>query len=202
MVVQGRRTAYTGGRQPGPTLRKGAIHENPQSHRGDSAGSRQHQRVRQQLPETHEGNRRGARQGSQAERRADVAGNRDREPSRHAADDPSAVLQHAEPVDRGRPAGRARAEWRGEHRVQSARARHAVEQIFGRHSAGLPRSETDRFPEGKLRHAGSRREASQAERYRGRPRPVAGTAGARMGAARRTRYVRAFLCLAANRAPA
>ncbi len=117
-------------------------------------------------------------------------GDRDPRRARHAAADPPAVLLAAEPLDRARPARRARAPRRRRDRVLAARAGPAHRPLPARHPRGLARARRRAV---RRAHAqrGEPRARARAERDRAAARAVARPARDRLGAARPPRQLRA-----------
>ena len=72
---------------------------------------------------------------------ADREGGGDPQAARHAVPDPPAQLQHVQPLDRRRPARRARQAGHGLHRVLAAGAGPAHQQVPERHSRRFTRRE-------------------------------------------------------------
>ena len=109
-------------------------------------------------------------------------------PARHAAADPPAVVLDAQPLDRGRPARRARRPRRRLHHLLAARPGHA--------DRPLPRRDPERLARGAAHVArsdddqrGGAGPHPRAERDRGRPWTDARADGARLDAAGSARDV-------------
>ena len=124
----------------------------------------------------------------QLQRRADGARREDPARSRHALPDPSAQLQHVQPLDRRRPHRHARQGTHRLHRVLAAGAGPADQQVSRRHSRGFARGETHLARSG-FDHAGQGREGEEAQRDREVAASVAGADGRRLDAARQGRDV-------------
>ena len=120
--------------------------------------------------------------------RADPGGRRDHARARNAPADPPAVLLDAQPVDRGRSAGRARGRGDRLHRLLAARPGHADGQVPRRDPgrlAGEPRNDALAGPARRR----DPRQGARARRDRRRARSDACTARDLVGAPRRAGHV-------------
>src|SRR3954447_16560992 len=97
-----------------------------------------------------------------------------------------AVVLAAEPLDRARPARRARGRGHGLHNLLAARPGTAHRPLPERRPGGLA-GEQERLVVARPPHGADDGQGAGAERDRGRPRPDAPTDGAGLDAARPTR---------------